>query len=48
MRPLAYADDVLCAYELHLVRKIAGLLHVPDSDYIAAKLRAQEQAERSR
>lgn len=45
---VAYADEVLSAHELHLMRKIAGLLHVPDSDYIAAKLRAKEQAERSR
>jgi uncharacterized tellurite resistance protein B-like protein len=45
---VAYADDVLSAHELHLMRKIAGLLHVPDGDYIAAKLRAKEDAERSR
>lgn len=45
---VAYADDVLSAHELHLMRKIAGLLHVPDGDYIAAKLRAKEDAERAR
>jgi uncharacterized tellurite resistance protein B-like protein len=45
---VAYADDVLSAQELHLIRKIAGLLHVPDGAYIAAKLRAKEDAERSR
>lgn len=45
---VAYADDVLSAQELHLIRKIAGLLHVPDGEYIAAKLRAKEDAERSR
>ncbi len=45
---VAYADDVLSAHELHLMRKIAGLLHVPDSAYIAAKLRAKEEAERTR
>ena len=45
---VAYADDVLSAHELHLLRKIAGLLHVPHSDYIAAKLRAKEDAQRSR
>jgi uncharacterized tellurite resistance protein B-like protein len=37
----AYADHDLSAHELHLMRKIAGLLHVPDNDYIAAKLRAK-------
>jgi uncharacterized tellurite resistance protein B-like protein len=45
---VAYADDELSAHELHLMRKIAGLLHVPDGDYIAAKLRAKEDAERAR
>jgi uncharacterized tellurite resistance protein B-like protein len=45
---VAYADDVLSAHELHLMRKIAALLHVPDSAYIAAKLRAKEEAERAR
>lgn len=45
---VAYADDVLSAHELHLMRKIAGLLHVPDGDYIAAKLRAKEDAGRGR
>jgi uncharacterized tellurite resistance protein B-like protein len=38
---VAYADDELSAHELHLMRKVAGLLHIPDSAYIAAKLRAQ-------
>lgn len=39
---VAYADDQLSAHELHLVRKVAGLLHIPDSVYIAAKLRARD------
>lgn len=38
---IAYADGRLSADELHLLRKIAGLLHLPDSAYIAAKLRAK-------
>jgi uncharacterized tellurite resistance protein B-like protein len=38
---VAYADRELSAWEQHLVRKIAALLHVPDSEYIAAKLRAK-------
>jgi uncharacterized tellurite resistance protein B-like protein len=44
MWQVAYADDVLSAHELHLMRRIAGLLHVPDSAYIAAKLRAKQAA----
>lgn len=39
---VAYADDVLSADELHVIRKIAGLLYVPESAYIAAKLRARD------
>ena len=39
---VAYADDELSAHELHLMRKVAGLLHVPDSAYIAAKMRARD------
>jgi uncharacterized tellurite resistance protein B-like protein len=39
---VAYADDELSAHELHLVRKIANLLHIPHSVYIAAKMRAKE------
>lgn len=46
MWQVAYADDVLSAHELHLMRRIAGLLHVQDSAYIAAKLRAKEAAGR--
>lgn len=38
----AYADQDLSAHELHLMRKLAGLLHVSDDAYIAAKLRAKE------
>jgi uncharacterized tellurite resistance protein B-like protein len=38
----AYADDELSAHELHLMRKLAGLLHVGDNEYIAAKLRAKD------
>ncbi|GAB4483382.1 MAG: hypothetical protein OHK0044_32590 [Burkholderiaceae bacterium] len=41
---VAYADAELSAHELHLMRKIAGLLHVPDDAYIAAKLRARDAA----
>jgi uncharacterized tellurite resistance protein B-like protein len=41
MWQVAYADAELSAWEQHLVRKIAALLHVPDSTYIAAKMRAK-------
>ncbi len=44
MWQVAYADAALSAHELHLIRKVAGLLHVPDSAYIAAKMRAKTQA----
>ena len=38
---VAWADDRLDDHELHLIRRIADLLHVPHHDFIAAKLRAQ-------
>jgi uncharacterized tellurite resistance protein B-like protein len=38
----AYADQDLNAHELHLMRKIAGLLYVSDNAYIVAKLRAKQ------
>lgn len=37
------ADAEMDRYEEHLVRKIAGLLHVEHKDFIAAKLRVQRQ-----
>lgn len=44
MWQVAYADAALSAHEQHVVRKIAGLLYVPHSAYIAAKLRARDAA----
>lgn len=41
---VAYADATLSAHEMHVVRKIADLLYVPHAAYIAAKMRAREQA----
>ena len=38
----AYADARISAHEQHVVRKIADLLYVPHSAYIAAKMRAKE------
>jgi uncharacterized tellurite resistance protein B-like protein len=42
MWQVAYADGQLSAHELHVMRKMARLLHVPDSAYIAAKMRARD------
>jgi uncharacterized tellurite resistance protein B-like protein len=39
---VAYADTHLSAHEMHVIRKIADLLYVPHSAYIAAKMRAKE------
>jgi uncharacterized tellurite resistance protein B-like protein len=36
---IAYANESLHKYEEHLVRKVADLLYVPHSAFIAAKLR---------
>jgi uncharacterized tellurite resistance protein B-like protein len=40
---VAYADERLDAHELHLMHRIADLLHVPHPDSIAAKMRAKEK-----
>jgi uncharacterized tellurite resistance protein B-like protein len=37
---VAMADDVVHKYEDHLIRRVADLLYVPHSGFIAAKLRA--------
>jgi uncharacterized tellurite resistance protein B-like protein len=39
---VAYTDDVLHRHEEHVIRKVADLLHVPHSAFIAAKLRVQD------
>ncbi len=36
---VAYADGRLDDHELHLMRKIQRLLHIPQVDYVAGKLR---------
>jgi uncharacterized tellurite resistance protein B-like protein len=43
MWEIAYADATLSAHEQHVIRKVAELLYVPQSAYIAAKLRAKEK-----
>ncbi len=44
MWEVAYADGTVTALENHIISKVAGLLHVTHGEYIAAKLRAQENA----
>lgn len=44
MWQVAYADGHLHENENHLISKVAGLLHVTHGEYIAAKLRAKEDA----
>lgn len=39
---VAFADGHKDALEEHLIRKVAGLLHVPHPDFIDAKLRARQ------
>jgi uncharacterized tellurite resistance protein B-like protein len=38
---VAFADDAKHALEEHMIRKIAGLLHVSHPDFIDAKIRAR-------
>ena len=42
---VSFADTVKAAEEEHIVRKIAGLLHVPHPDFIDAKLRARTKSD---
>jgi len=44
MWQVAYADGHLDVHENHVIRKVAGLLHVTHGEYIAAKMRAEEDA----
>jgi len=43
MWDVALADGRLDDHEQHLMRKLASLLYIPHSAYIAAKIRAQEK-----
>lgn len=40
---VAFADAVLTRHEEYLVRKIAGLIHLPLADFAAAKIRARDE-----
>ena len=42
---VAFADGQKEANEEHMVRKIAGLLHVPHPDFIDAKIKARGQSQ---
>lgn len=42
---VAFADTVLNKHEEHVIRRIADLLHVRHSDYIASKLRVMAAAQ---
>ena len=41
---VAFADAEKHAHEEHLVRRIAGLLHVPHPDFIDAKIKARTES----
>jgi uncharacterized tellurite resistance protein B-like protein len=41
---VAFADTAKDAHEEHIVRQVAGLLHVPHPDFIDAKIRARAQS----
>ncbi len=45
---VAFADAEKHAHEEQLVRRIAGLLHVPHPDFIDAKIRARSESESTR
>jgi uncharacterized tellurite resistance protein B-like protein len=40
---IAFSDSLLDKYEEHMVRKIAGLIHVSHKDFIDAKLRVRKR-----
>ena len=41
---VAYADDKLDDHEVHLMRKIARLLHIPHKKFIGAKFKARDES----
>ena len=44
---VAFADGELDKYEEHLVRRIAGLIHVPHREFLQAKHRVQERLDKA-
>lgn len=47
MWQVAFADGRLDDHEVHLMRKIEKLLHIPHKRFIGAKLHARESADKS-
>lgn len=43
---VAFTDGILDKHEEHMVRKIAGLIHVSHKDFIDAKLRVKKREQR--
>ena len=41
---VAYADGDLDKYEMHLIRKVAGLIYLPDDEVMRAKRDARDQS----
>jgi uncharacterized tellurite resistance protein B-like protein len=41
---VAFADGRLADHELHMMRKVQRLLHIPRKDFVAAKQRARDAA----
>ena len=39
---VAWADESVSAHEMHVIRKIADLLHLPHASYVAAKQRGRD------
>lgn len=39
---VAFADGRLDDHEVHMMRKVQGLLHIPQEDFVAAKQRARD------
>lgn len=44
---LAYADNILDQYEEHVIRRIADLIHVSHTDFMATKLRVIDETQAS-
>jgi len=47
MWQVAYADGNLDAIEAHIIRRVAGLLHIAHDDFIRIKLRVKRDADPS-
>lgn len=45
---VAFADGHADEYEVHLIRRIADLIHVPHKGFIRAKLKAESEMKNSR